>query len=352
MNNWQQFLQQRGAQWLNAEGGGYIASFGESPADYGQLSNTLCDLGNLGILSATGPDSRKFLQGQVTCDVLGLAPGNSTPGAICNPKGRMLASFQAYIESEEQLLLAMDKALVEPTLANIAKYAAFYKTSLSDSSDEYRLLGISGPAIDQTLLKLFPTLPAINTFVSDGAGVLLSRLNDHLFIIISKADRAQAVWEQLTPDLRAVGLPWWQLQLINAGLASVSAALSEQFVPQMLNLHATGAISFSKGCYTGQEVVARMQYLGKLKRRTYRLTVTPIATPTATPTPIPTPGAEITDSEGKLVGTVVAAAPSDTMSFAMLAVLRESALEQSRLVIAGQTVAVSFDDLPYEFPEQ
>ncbi|MBV1931812.1 MAG: hypothetical protein KUG71_08850 [Porticoccaceae bacterium] len=351
MNNWQKFLEQRGAQWVNDEGGsGHAASFGESPADYGNLSNTLCDLGNLGILSATGPDSRKFLQGQTTCDVLDLAPGNSRPGAICNPKGRMLTSFQAYVETEEQLLLSMDKALIKPTLASIEKYAAFFKTSLTDNSDQYRLFGISGPAIKKTLLKLFSSIPTANTFVSDSAGTLLSCLNGELFIIISKADKAQAVWEQLTPDLQAVGLPWWQLQLISAGLASVSAALSEQLVPQMLNLQATGAISFSKGCYTGQEVVARMQYLGKLKRRTYRLTVTPIST--ANPALIPAPGTDITDTEGKLLGTIVEAAPSDIRSFAMLAVLRERALEQSELVIAGQTVAVNFNDLPYELAEQ
>ncbi len=351
MNNWQHFLEQHGAEWINDhEGSGHVTSFGESPTDYNNLSDTLCDLGNLGILSAKGPDSRKFLQGQTTCDVLELVPGSSTPGAICNPKGRMLTSFQAYIETEEQLLLSMDKALIKPTLASIEKYAAFFKTNLADNSDDYRLFGVSGPTIEKTLLKLFPSIPITNTFIKDTEGTLLSRLNSELFIIISKAKQAQIVWEQLAPDLQPVGLPWWQLQLIKAGLASVSAALSEQFVPQMFNLHTIGGISFNKGCYTGQEVVARMQYLGQLKRRTYRLTLTPI--PTNTQAFIPAPGTDIVDAEGKSVGTVIDAAPSDSERLAMLAVLRERGLEQIPLVIAGQTFAVDFNDLPYEFTER
>ena len=340
MGDWQQFLEDSGAQL----DGGNAISFGESSADYGGFTDTLCDLGNLGMLSVQGPDSQKFLQGQSTCDILALAPGCSTPGAICNPKGRMITSFQAYVEAEDHVLLSMGKELVEPTLAALGKYAAFFNTALTNSSDKYTQFGLTGPSIQKELLKLFPSIPSSNNFVTDIVGNILNCLAEHLFVVITKTDNAQKLWKQLTLNIPAVGLPWWRLQLIRAGRASITVALTEQFVPQMLNLQATNAISFDKGCYTGQEVVARMEYLGKLKRRTYLVK--------ASSTKIPVPGAEIATKEGKLVGIVVQAAPADLNNLEMLAVLREAAMDQNELVIMGETVPVKFCDLPYEISEQ
>ncbi len=340
MTNWQQFLEASGAQWRDD----VVTSFGEMPGDYGNLTNTVSDLGNVAILSAQGSDSAKFLQGQSTCDLLGLEPGRSTPGAICNPKGRMITTFLAYKVSDKQILLSMDKPLVETSLATLDKYAAFFKTTLSDCSDTHRQFGIAGPSVKQELLKFFPAVRAPNHFVTDDVGNILNCLNDSLFTIVTKTNQAESLWRDLTTTLTTAGLPWWQLQLIRAGLASVSAELSEQFVPQMLNLQATGAISFSKGCYTGQEVVARMQYLGKLKRRTYIVEA-------ASPTPPPA-GTEIATIHGKLVGTVINAAASDASNFSMLAVLRETALAQDELVIAEQTIPVKISALPYELAEQ
>lgn len=323
---------------------GSAISFGESFADYGGITNAICDLGNLGVLSLQGPDSRKFLQGQSTCDILALAPGDSTPGAICNPKGRMITSFQAYVKTEDHVLLSMNKALAEPTLVALEKYAAFFKTSLTDDGDAYRQFGLTGPSIDEALLTLFPSIPAPNNFVTDSVGNILGCIAENLFTVITNASDAEELWTQLTQKIPSVGLPWWQLQLIRAGQASVTTALSEKLVPQMLNLQATRAISFDKGCYTGQEVVARMQYLGKLKRRTYIVK--------ASSTKIPVPGTEINAKEGKLVGTVVQAAPADLNNFEMLAVLREAAIGQNELLISGETVPVKFGELPYEIPEQ
>ena len=339
MSNWQQFLEGYGAQMDE----GSAISFGESFADYGGITNAISDLGNLGMLSLEGPDSRKFLQGQSTCDILALAPGGSTPGAICNPKGRMITSFQAYLETEDHVLLSMDKALVEPTLAAIEKYAAFFKTSLTDHSDAYQQFGLTGPSIDEVLLTQFPSIPTLNNFVTDSVGNILACIAEHLFTIVTKTENAQELWKHLMLNTTAVGLPWWQLQLIRAGQASVTTALSEQLVPQMLNLQATNAISFEKGCYTGQEVVARMEYLGKLKRRTYLVK--------ANSTNVPAPGSEIKANDGKLVGTVVQAAPSDLKYFEMLAVLREAAIGQNELLISGQTITVELGDLPYEISE-
>tara|TARA_R110000787_G_scaffold35789_8_gene91666 strand:+ start:17046 stop:18089 length:1044 start_codon:yes stop_codon:yes gene_type:complete len=347
MSNWQQFLAEQGAQYIE----GQVIAFHETMADYPDLTNTISDLSHQGILSVSGADARKFLQGQSTCDLLALAQGASSPGAICNPKGRMLTSFQAHINAEDEILLAMDRALITPTLTAIAKYAAFFKTVLTDGSADYCQLGITGPLASEALIALFPSIPAPSHSVTDSAGNLLTCLATGLFVVIVKADHAQQMWRQLTLHLRPTGLPWWHLQMIRAGIASVTAPLSEQFVPQMLNLQAIGGVSFRKGCYTGQEVVARMQYLGKLKRRTY---IVNAASDTATDaSSLPSPGAEIkTVTDGKVVGTVLQAAPANASGFAMLAILREAALDQTELLIADQKVTVSFADLPYEIGTQ
>ncbi|RLA44991.1 MAG: folate-binding protein [Gammaproteobacteria bacterium] len=356
MTDWQQFLADRQAQFVDDE----VISFGETSADYANLTATISDLGHLGILSAEGPDSRKFLQGQSTCDFLALSPGDALPGAICNPKGRMITSFQAQLNSEDEILLSMDRALVKTSLAALEKYAAFFKTTLQDHSNAYRQFGLAGTQVKDRLKILFPSVPGPRHSVIDKAGNLLTCVSENLFVIITKAGNAQQLWVQLSPDLQAVGLPWWQLQLIRAGLASVTATFSEQLIPQMLNLQATDAISFSKGCYTGQEVVARMQYLGKLKRRTYLVL--------GASSQLPEPGAEITTTgstttenattesttteKTRAIGNVITAAPTDPGNFAMLAILREMALDQTELLVAGQAVPVKFVDLPYEINSQ
>lgn len=352
MSNWQQFLAEQGAQYIEDQ----VIAFDETIADYPNLANTVSDLSNQGVLSVGGADARKFLQGQSTCDFMALVQGASSPGAICNPKGRMVTSFQAHINADDQILLAMDRALVTPTLTAIARYAAFFKTVLTDSSADYCQLGVTGPLASEALIALFPSIPAPNHTVTDSAGNLLTCLATDLFVVIAKADHAQQIWRQLTLRLRPVGLPWWHLQMIRAGIASVTVPLSEQFVPQMLNLQAIGGVSFRKGCYTGQEVVARMQYLGKLKRRTYIVNAASVNAASDTSTDalsLPSSGAEIkTVTDGKVVGTVLHAAPTDTSGFAMLAILREAALDQTELLIADQKVTVRFADLPYEIGTQ
>jgi hypothetical protein len=341
MDDWKKLLTAQGAQF----GGDDVISFGESAADYVALTNTVSQLSHLGLLSAQGPESGKFLQGQCTCDFSSLERGSALSGAICNPKGRMLTSFRACQIQEDLLLLSMDRQLVHPTLHVLEKYAAFFKTELADSSDKYRQLGISGPQAKSLLKTIFPDVPGPNCSAFDGFGNLLYCLTDDLYMVITATAESVQLWQKLSLKFQPTGQSWWQLRLILAGLASVNLKLSEQLVPQMLNFQAIGAISFSKGCYTGQEVVARMEYLGKLKRRTYLIK--------ADSTKLPKSGAEIAMPENsKAVGTVIQAALEDENHLAILAVLREAALEQSELIIDGNKVPIKFAKLPYEIPIQ
>lgn len=340
MSNWQQLLDGAGARYS----GELVMSFGESPRQYSDIANGLASLDNLGILGVHGIEGTKFLQGQSTCNFQNLAVGGVTPGALCNVKGRMISSFIACRTRDDEVLLSMDRALVGPTIAQLKKFAVFFKTELTDASELYRQLGLAGSTLAESLTAHFKPLPGAGESVNDEQGNRLAPLTKGLYLIFSPRETAPELWLSLSGTITPVGLPWWQLQLARAGLAAVTEALSEQLVPQMLNYQATGAISFTKGCYTGQEVVARMQYLGTLKRRTYRIRATTNTTPEI--------GAELSTADGKNVGTVVLAAPEDENHIAMLAVLREAALDQTQLTINGESIAITLEDLPYSLDIQ
>ena len=336
MNDWLNFFAQQGATITD----GLATSFGETSADYPGLKATVADLSDLGILSLEGADTQRFLQGQSTSDTSQLNENTSLPGAICNPKGRMLTSYQAIEPVVDTVLLAMHRPLVETTLNSLGKYAAFFKTTLNNASDDYHLLGISGSDCKPLLDQLFDNVPQDINQLCIGKNYLLLRISAQQFLLIVNVAVAEAFWKKLSATIQPVGIGYWQLQSIRAGLAQVHAEIAEQFVPQMLNLQATGAVSFKKGCYTGQEIVARMQYLGKLKRRTYRVIIEDAKPPRQ--------GAEIySSSDNKLVGSVLLAAPADGKSSECLAILHEEQAGATSLIIGGKTTAVRIAELPY-----
>ena len=336
IKSWQDFLAQQGATLTE----GLISSFGETPANYPGLSATLTDLSDLGVLALEGADSKRFLQGQSTSDTEQLNADTALPGAICNAKGRMLTTYHAVEPETDTVLLVMQRPLVDTTINNLGKYAAFFKTTLSDASENYRLLGISGSDCESVLKDHFDTIPTASNQLCITEGYLLLRTSPQQFLVIVKAASVEQLWQKLARSFTPTGLAYWQLQSIRAGQARVQAETVEQFVPQMLNLQATGAVNFKKGCYTGQEIVARMQYLGKLKRRTYRVIIEASMPPQV--------ATEIYDSaNNKLVGSVVMSAPANEKSVEMLAVLHEEQADASSFVIDGETVKVCIADLPY-----
>lgn len=363
MDNWHHFLAQQGAQLDN----GIAVSFGETAGDYAALSatTTLTDIGDQGLLAFRGPHSAKFLQGQITCDINLLNTDTSIIGAICNLKGRVTTSFRLIEASSSpaiasvtdasdassfetssrgssstQILMSMHRDLIAATLATLEKYAVFSKTTLTDCSADYRQFGIAGPNALAALATLFPEIPdAINSTSSSALGTLI-RIDGARFLILAPRANAESIWQKLAEGATATGLPFWQLLNIHGGIAAIGPDTSGEFVPQMLNYQAVGAVSFKKGCYTGQEIVARMQYLGKLKRRLYRLSADAVE--------VPCPGAVITLASGaQEVGQVVLAARADANTLELLAVLTSAAAAQSQLEIAGAPAAVTLLPLPY-----
>jgi len=283
-----------------------------------------CPLSHEGILAVRGPDAGKFLQGQVTCNLNYLSASHSSLGARCTPKGRMQSSFR-IVAVEGGYLLAMASELLAAQLADLQKYAVFSKSKLSDESAAWVRFGLSGA--DTVLEQLGLALP-------DDAGSLVQaderlalRLSDGRAELWAPAAQAEALQQQLGQHLPLAPLDTWLLAQIRAGIGQVMGPTRELFIPQMINLQALDGVSFKKGCYTGQEIVARMQYLGKLKRRLYRLSL-------ACDQP-PAPATELfSPVHGSSVGEVVLAARAE-QGCELLAVLQQDAVEDGRIHLAA-----------------
>lgn len=298
-----------------------------------------CVLSHEGILAVRGPDASKFLQGQLTCNLNYLDAQHSSLGARCTPKGRMQSSFRILPEGDG-FLLAMDRELVPAQLTDLSKYAAFSKSKLHDESGDWVRFGLSEG--DGALISLGLDLPQAANQIVSAHSMIAVRLADGRAELWTRSSDADTVGRRLAAQLPQAPLDRWLLAQIRAGIGQVLAGTREMFIPQMINLQALDGVSFKKGCYTGQEIVARMQYLGKLKRRLYRLAAE------STDTEVPAPGLELySPVHGSSVGEVVLAASAEG-TLELLAVLQEDAAADGRISLGSPDGSpLTLLDLPY-----
>ncbi|MCY1268226.1 tRNA-modifying protein YgfZ [compost metagenome] len=296
-----------------------------------------CPLPHEGLLAVRGVDAAKFLQGQVTCNLNYLDQATSSLGARCTPKGRMISSFR-IIQEGDGFLLAMASDLLEAQLADLKKYAVFSKSTLGDESADWVRFGLSQG--DGALLALGLDLPQTADSVAREGNLIAIRLADGRVELWAPRAEAAALESRLAAQLPQAPLDAWLLAQVRAGIGQVFGSTRELFIPQMINLQALGGVSFKKGCYTGQEIVARMQYLGKLKRRLYRLA--------QAEGELPQPGSELfSPVHQSSVGEVVLAAPAASGS-ELLAVLQEDAVNDGRIHLgAADGPTLSLLSLPY-----
>ncbi|SEJ45283.1 hypothetical protein SAMN04244572_04055 [Azotobacter beijerinckii] len=296
-----------------------------------------CPLVHEGVLAVRGPDADKFLQGQLTCNLNYLKGGSSSLGARCTPKGRMVSSFR-LLPDRDGFLLAMAGELIEPQQTELKKFAAFSKSQLFDESGIWSRFGLIGG--DAALIGLGLDLPPEAGQVVRNGELIALRLEGGRSELWAPAEQAEALQSQLAGQLPEAPLERWLLAQIRAGIGQVFGATRELFIPQMINLQAVGGVSFKKGCYSGQEIVARMQYLGKLKRRLHRLALDGDE--------VPAPATELFSPVHRTsVGEVVLAAPAES-GIELLAVLQEDAAEDGRVNLGTlEGPALRLLDLPY-----
>lgn len=221
-------------------------------------------LSHMGIITIEGEQAEAFLHGQVTADITGLEKSDWCWGAHCDPKGKMLASFRAY-KTDDVLHMLLPKSALALDLAQLQKYAVFSKAELKDVSNEVSLFGIAGSDAEQWINKAFGDITLAVTQVEAGV-ILKDGTADAPRFVLAIEDHAL---EALLADQTVYEASAWQAIEIAAGYPNLTAEHANQFVPQMCNLQALNGISFTKGCYMGQETVARMKYRGGNKRAMY-----------------------------------------------------------------------------------
>ena len=322
-NEWADFLQ---TQHAHSDEIG-VSHFADDPATADNDTNFICDLSQLGILRINGDDAETFLQGQLSNDVNLLDGKQSQLSSYCSPKGRILASFRLYRADNDFYLLIPTDTLVA-TQKRLRMFVLMSKVTIDDVSDELVRFGISGEKANTALKQLSLPVPTTeNELASKDSVHILAIPSAHpRYILVAPVTAAPDMWNSLKEQLPAKGYNHWNLMDIQQGIPSIVASTVDAFVPQMVNLHAINGVSFSKGCYPGQEIVARMHYLGKLKRRMYRAHVKTDQAPTA--------GDALfsADSDsGQGAGQIVMSAALADGHYEVLAVMQIKAYEESGL---------------------
>ncbi|MCX8085940.1 MAG: folate-binding protein YgfZ [Rhodocyclaceae bacterium] len=266
-----------------------------------------------GLIRASGEDATSFLHNLLTNDIKHLNEGEARHAGLCTPKGRLIATFLVWREGNDYLLM-LSAEILPGILKKLSMYVLRSKVKLTDASQERRLVGVLGGALG----------PAEPMRTSPWGGGSAIRLDPHRLVLALPADAPLPA--ELPP---AAELSAWHLAEIRAGMPRIVAATQEAFVPQMVNyeLPAVGGVSFQKGCYPGQEIVARSQYLGKVKRRMYRARFdSPVA-----------PGMEIFTPEAgeQHCGAIVLAAPSPEGGHEALLVVQSSGAEAGEIHVGS-----------------
>lgn len=336
-NDWQEYQFIQGAVFNNET----ISSFGdiENELIYTQNQNIICDLSHLSLLEISGDDAITFLQGQVTNDVKLLNACHAHFTGYCSPKGRLLALFFAFSHNQK-LHLQLNQKLLEPISKRLKMYVMRSKVNINNVSDTVVKIGLNGndvPALLSTFFTQIPTQP-YESFNTESATLIRLAGKSPRFEVICNTELAKEIWQSLKTQCKPVGRGCWEWLEIQAGIPEIYMQTQEEFVPQMVNLDLLEAINFKKGCYTGQEIVARTHYLGKVKRRTHLAHIK-----TTTP---PQAGNDVMNVNNEAVGKVVRSAPAPNGGYDILAEIRLESVEAGELSVGG--IKVEIQPHPYE----
>lgn len=292
----------------------------------------IAPLPHLGVIRAQGADAASFLHGQLTNDFVLLDSQHARLAAFCSAKGRMQASFIGFKASADEVWLVCSRDLLAQTLKRLSMFVLRAKCKLTDATAEIQLLGLAGSAVPGGAAAPW-------TLSSEGSA--------HTVHLYPAAGVARALWlapvGTPAPAGEALDTTLWQWGDVASGVATVSQPVFEAFVPQMLNYESVGGVNFKKGCYPGQEVVARSQFRGTLKRRAF---IVHSAAELAA-------GMEVfaADDAEQATGTVVQAAPRPDGGWAAIVSMQISAAEQALTAGCASGPTLTLQPLPYALLE-
>lgn len=340
--DWQNFLTTCGARIQD----GAVLDFGDAPAERiaTRDATVLCDLSHFGVIKVYGDEAQGFLHNLFSSDVNALTPQHALPSSFNTAKGRALATFLIW-RSPTEFFLHLPLSLLAPIQKKLTMYVLRSKVKIENASDQVVCLGLSGPGAAALLQQHFPALPQSPLDAAEHANSIVICLAKDRFQINTAAAEAPALWKSLGSAAKPAGSTCWDWLNIRAGIPVILPPTQEAFVPQMANLDLTGAVNFKKGCYPGQEIVARMQYLGKNKRRMY---LAHVDCDTA-----PQPGAELysMEMEGQSCGLIANAAAAPGGGYDVLAVVQIASHDAFPVHLGALTGArLQFQPLPYSIP--
>ncbi|VTU32679.1 tRNA-modifying protein YgfZ [Variovorax sp. PBS-H4] len=299
--------------------------------------NGVTALSHLGVIRAEGPEAANFLNGQLTQDFALLGPTEARLAALCTAKGRVIASFIGIRPQPERVLLVVSRDILAATLKRLSMYVLRAKLKLSDATGEFMLHGLAGTAL------------AANGVSADAPPGRCCQAGDVNVVSLYPSDGVPRALHiapvgSTAPEGPTLDAALWQWSEVRSGIVTVSEPIVEAFVPQMLNYESVGGVNFKKGCYPGQEVVARSQFRGTLKRRTYLVQATAAVAA----------GQEVfaANDPEQPVGMVAQAAPAPGGGWAALVSMQIASLSAGGLRAgSAEGPALSVEPLPYPLLE-
>lgn len=340
-NEWEKFLLSNNATIENSSVKDFGLSIAEEQAAYSNL--VLADLSHYALIEASGDDVAEFLQGQLTNDIKLVSDSMSQLSAYCNPKGRILANFRIF-KRESHYFLRIRSDINEATFKRLRMFVLRSKVELVDVSNDFLRIGIAGLNALTKLSSLFENLPNNSDESCTENGITIIKLHGSIprYEVHGPFEKVKVLWENLQSESVLIGENSWNLLTIRAGIPEIVSETVEAFVPQMVNLQAINSLSFTKGCYPGQEVVARMHYLGKLKRRLF------IGSVSSDTLPLSGQSIMSSDDNEQKVGQIVTASWSNDKQIEFLAVLQIEKAEKDKLHVGSSTgPVIELIDLPY-----
>jgi folate-binding protein YgfZ len=282
-------------------------------------SNFIQKLMHSSLIRVSGTDAQNFLQGQVTCDMREVTAQQSRLGAICNIQGRVIATFRVFFY-KEIYYLSLPSTMAAITLQHLKKYAAFSKVKLEEINDTFLHLGMVGSAIatiDKTLVDSAPQQIDAALTTTD--------------CIIIRVAGTEPRWEIFTEklDSRISGNDnqnAWKLLDLKAGIPTIYPETSGMFTPQMINYPELNGVSFNKGCYLGQEIIARTHYLGKAKRTMHAITLVSQQ--------IPMPSKKVLNEQNEELGIIVDSVSIKNNRYELLIVSHQDNIKDNKLKIS------------------
>ena len=338
-NNWTQYLQDNAVPHSDD-------AVNNQNADNADI---ICDLSPFSVLVIAGDDAASFMQGQFTNDVTAVNEENSQLSAICNNKGRMIANFRLF-KHQQNYFLSLKSDLVEQSIKHLQNYILRAHVAIQDVSEQLIHIGISGEHATNLLLPFIKNINSeIDSITHNDNYIVICVASLHSsekprYEIFCSVEHAIALWEKVSEQAEVVNSASWDYLNIQAGIPFIDANTSEEFVPQMANMELINGVSFTKGCFTGQEIVARMHYLGKLKKRCYKININTDNKPET--------GDKLFAENaraGQNTGAIISVEKNPESGYDALAVIQIADTESKLFLNDANGPVVTVKELPYSF---